>query len=80
MLGVDTRRTTEQNLAELNSILTDLTKDLYDGRVDISVNAFRTTKDINSRVRYSCEVNASFNKGQYIGSFTVVSRNREDNA
>lgn len=80
MLGVDTRRTTEQNLSELNTILTDLTKDLYDGRVDISVNSFRTTKDINSRVRYSCEVSASFNKGQYIGSFTVVSRNREDNA
>lgn len=80
MLGVDTRRTTEQNLSELNSILMDLTKDLYDGRVDISVNSFRTVKDINSRVRYSCEVSASFNKGMYIGSFTVVSRNREDNA
>lgn len=80
MLGVDTRRTTEQTLAELNRILTDLTKDLYDNRVDITVNTFRTVKDVNSRVRYSCEVNASFNKGMYIGSFTVVSRNREDNA
>lgn len=80
MLGVDTRRTVEQNLNELNNILTDLTKDLYDNRVDIVVNAFRTVKDQNSRVRYSCEVTASFNKGMYIGSFTVVSRNREDNA
>lgn len=80
MLGVDTRRTTEQNLSELNNILMDLTKDLYDGRVDISVNSFRTVKDVASRVRYSCEVSASFNKGMYIGSFTVVSRNREDNA
>lgn len=80
MLGVDTRRTTEQTLSELNTILTDLTNNLYDNRVDISVNAFRTVKDQNSRVRYSCEVSASFNKGMYIGSFTVVSRNREDNA
>jgi len=80
MLGVDTRRTTEQNMNELNSILETLTKDLYDTRVDIAVNAFRTEKDAASRVRYSCDVSASFTKGMYIGSFTVVSRNREDNA
>lgn len=80
LLGTDTRRTTEQTLSELNTILSNLCKDKYDNRVDIVVNSFRTLKDQNSRVRYSSEVSASFNKGMYIGSFTVVSRNREDNA
>ncbi|QZA70961.1 tail sheath protein [Erwinia phage AH06] len=78
MLGTDTRRTTAQTLAELNRILENLCKDRYDNRVVISVNSFRTIADQNSRVRYSCEVSAAFNKGMYIGSFTVVSRNQED--
>ncbi len=78
MLGVDTRRTTAQNLSRLKTILEDLTKDKYDNRVIIDITAFRTIRDINSRVRYSCEVSAAFNKGMYIGSFTVVSRNQED--
>lgn len=78
MLGVDTRRTTAQTLSELNRILENLCKDRYDNRVVISVNSFRTIADQNSRVRYSCEVSAAFNKGMYIGSFTVVSRNQED--
>jgi len=78
MLGVDTRRTTAQTLSELNRILENLCKDRYDNRVVISVNSFRTIADQNSRVRYSCEVSAAFNKGMYVGSFTVVSRNQED--
>lgn len=77
-LPVDTRRTTAQTLSRLKAILQELTRDRYDGRVDITIDAFQTRMDANSRVRYSCEVKADFNKGMYIGSFTVVSRNRDD--
>lgn len=65
-------------MSRLKAILQELTRDRYDGRVDITIDAFQTRMDANSRVRYSCEVKADFNKGMYIGSFTVVSRNRDD--
>lgn len=78
MLGVDGRRTNQQNLQRLTKILEDLTKDKYDSRCTIKVRTFRTVSDVNSRVRYSCEIDVWFNKAMYIGSFTVVSRNLED--
>lgn len=77
-LPVDTRRTTNQTLRRLNLILQEMTKDKYDGRADIKITAYRTIQDANARVRYSCDVSVALNKGMYIGSFTVITRNRED--